>query len=82
MNNRQYVIINIEDIDKINFSTVMQTEPSSMRKSVDGTRTFVKYEGDQPECIFNIAGDAIGLPEYTYEEFLEILRGPEWTKQD
>ena len=73
-----FCIIDVTDIDQINFNDVMQTEPSSMRRSVDGTKTFVKYEGDQPDCIFDIANNLTGLPEYTHEEFLEILKGPEW----
>ena len=82
MNNIQYVIINVEDIDKINFSQVMQTSPMSMRRSVDGTKTFVKYKGDQPEFLFAIAENAVGLPEYTHEDFLQILKGPEWNHHD
>ena len=80
--NKRFVIIKSEDVNKINFSEVMETGPFSLRYSVDKTKTFVKYNGDQPTCLFNIAGDAIGLPEYTYEEFLEILKKPEWNRQD
>ena len=29
-----------------------------------------------------IAGNEVGLPEYTHEEFLKILKGPEWTNHD
>tara|TARA_B100001123_G_scaffold419560_1_gene524915 strand:- start:1550 stop:1798 length:249 start_codon:yes stop_codon:yes gene_type:complete len=78
MNNRMYVIISVDDIQYINFNDVMQTSPYSMRRSLDGTKTFVKYTGDQPDCLFAVAGNAVGLPEYTQEEFLEILDGPEW----
>ena len=77
-----YCIIDVKDIDKINFSEVMETRPDSLRLSVDGTKTFVKYRGDQPDCLFTIAGNAAGLQEYTYKEFLEILKGPEWNSRD
>jgi hypothetical protein len=77
-----YCIINVEDVEKINFADVMQTSPKSMRRSIDGTKTFVKYEGDQPDCLFAIAGNLTGLPEYTHEEIVEILDGPEWRNQD
>ena len=80
--NRKYVIIEEKDVNKIDFSKVMQTSPFSMRCSIDGTKTFVKYEGDQPEFIYGITKDAIGLPEYSHSEILEILSGPQWTNQD
>ena len=60
----------------------MQTSPSSMRYSLDGTKTFIKYEGEQPEFIFRITQDTIGLREYTHEEILEILKGSEWSNLD
>ena len=71
---KRYAIIESKDAKSIDFSKVMQTSPFSMRYSIDGTKTFVKYEGDQPEHLFAIANNAVGLPEYTHEEFLEILR--------
>lgn len=76
-----YVIISVDDIQYISFNDVMQTSPYSMRRSLDRTKTFVKYEGDQPDCLFAIAGNEVGLHEYTYEEFLKILEGPEWNHQ-
>ena len=77
-----YCIINVEDVEKIDFADVMQTFPKSMRRSLDGTKTFVKYEGDQPDCLFTIAGNTTGLQEYTHEEILKLLDGPEWRSQD
>jgi hypothetical protein len=73
-----YCIINCDDIEAIDFARIMQTGPNSMRRSIDGAKTFVKYEGDQPDCLFAIAGNAAGPPEYTHKEILEILKGPEW----
>ena len=78
--NRKYVIINKEDVDKIDFSKVMQTSPLSMRYSLDGTKTFIKYEGEQPDCCYVISQDALGLKEYSHEIFLQILKGEEWTR--
>ena len=79
---RRYVIIKKEDVNKIDFSKVMQTSPSSMRYSLDSTKTFIKYEGEQPEFIYGITKDAIGLPEYSHSEILGILSGPQWINQD
>ena len=79
---RTYVIIEASKINLINFQDVLQTGAENMRFSLDGSKTFVKYEGDMPEFIFNITEDAIGLEEHTHEEIIKILNGPEWTKQD
>jgi hypothetical protein len=76
-----YCIIDVKDIDKINFSEVMETRPDSLRLSVDGTKTFVKYRGDQPEFIYSITKDAVGLSEYNHQQILEILNEPEWNSQ-
>lgn len=82
MNNLHYCIIESSDIDLVHFNKVKEDSPDTMRYSLDGTKSFVKYQGEQPEFIFHIAGNLVGLPEYTHEEFIEILKGPEWVTQD
>jgi hypothetical protein len=76
----RYAIIEKKDIEKINFSKVMQTSPLSMRYSLDGLKTFVKYKGEQPDFCYAISQNALGLQEYSHEDFLKILEGKEWTK--
>ncbi len=74
---RNFAIFSITEIDKINFSQVCETSADTVRKSVDGTKTFVKWDGETPpsvEALTTIVG------YYTYEEILEILSGEEWTK--
>ena len=75
----KFVILDADDIDYIDFSEVLQTSPTSMRYSVDRSKTFVKYKGEQPDFIFEITNDLIGKKEYSHEEFIEIVNGPEWT---
>ena len=41
--NRRWLVIPISKIDDIDFTQVMETNPESLRKSIDGTLTFVKY---------------------------------------
>ena len=45
---RHYVIISADDVPLIDFSQVLETSADTLRFSVDGTLTFVKYEGDMP----------------------------------
>ena len=73
---RNYVIFNVNEIDDIDFATVLETSSETVRKSVDGTRSFVKYEGDMPECVSNLQSKE---GPYTHSEILEILSGPDWT---
>ena len=77
-----YVIVKAKHLEKIDFSKVKQASPNSLRYSLDRKFFLLKYEGDQPEFIFSITQDAIGLSEYTHEQIIQFLNSPEWTKQD
>jgi len=74
--NRKYVIIPASELDKVNFSEVLESAPGTCRYSVDSTKTFVKYEGDMPMSVQNVSGKSI---EYSHNEILEILSNEEWT---
>jgi hypothetical protein len=76
--NRRYVIFSVTEVPLINFDEVYQTSPETMRSSVDGTLTFVKYDLPTPPCVVSLTTKS---QEYTHEEFLVILNGPEWTPQ-
>jgi hypothetical protein len=71
------MIISNEDRGSIEFKQVQETGLSTLRKSVDKTKTFVTWEGnDIPESIAAIPS-AVG--PYTHKEFLAILNTEEWT---
>lgn len=76
--NRKYVIVPTSEIGNIDFSEVLETASETCRYSVDGSKTFVKYEGAQPQSVVNIVDKS---QEYTHEEILTILSGPEWTPE-
>ena len=75
MNNRTFVIIDSSEVGSVDFDQVMQTSADKLRYSLDGTKTFVKYEGTQPFFL-------LGKTEYNHEEILSILSGPEWTSEE
>lgn len=75
--NRKYVIIPTSEISNVNFAEVLETSAETCRYSVDGTKTFVKYEGDMPDSVMSIASKS---QEYTHEEIMNILSTEEWTK--
>mgnify|MGYP001465444902 CR=1 FL=1 len=72
---RTYVIIDASEVSSVDFDQVVETSADTLRYSVDGTKTFVKYEGTQPFFL-------LGKTEYTHEEILTILSGPEWTSDE
>lgn len=72
---RTYVIIDASDVSSVDFDQVAETSADTLRYSVDGTKTFVKYEGDQPSFLS-------GKTEYTHSEILAILSGDEWTSDE
>ena len=77
-----YIIIPTKHLEYVDFSSVKENSPDTLRYSLDGKHFFVKYEGEQPEFVFNITQDAIGLEEYSHKEILEILNRPKWTSRD
>ena len=48
---REFMIFNVSELNQIDFNTVMETSINTVRKSVDKTKTFVKWEGDVPACV-------------------------------
>jgi hypothetical protein len=50
-----------------------------MRKSIDNTKTFVKWDEEIPQCVSNLTTKE---GPYTYEEMLEILATEAWTGSD
>ena len=74
--NRRFVIFNVTELPLIDFNQVYETSIDTVRKSVDETQTFVKYDMPQPSSVAALTAKS---QEYTYDEFLTILAGPEWT---
>lgn len=73
---RKFMIFSCNELDQIDFTQVLETSIDTVRKSVDGTKTFVKWDNDMPECVYNLTTKE---GPYTYDEILEILSTPEWT---
>jgi hypothetical protein len=72
---RTYVIIDASEVSNINFNDILQDSVDSLVYSLDGSKTFVKFEGDTPSFL-------IGEPQYTQEEILPILAGAEWSSDE
>jgi hypothetical protein len=73
---RNFAIFSTTEIGKIDFSQVLETSADTLRKSVDETKTFVKWDGEQPEFVSELTTLE---GHYTYTEILDILSSEEWT---
>ena len=74
--NRTFMIFNVSELGSIDFTQVLETSVDTVRKSVDEQKTFVKWDGDMPQCVSELSTKE---GPYTYEEILQILATPEWT---
>jgi len=74
---RNFLIFPVTELPKVDFSQVCESSAETVRLSVSGDKTFVKWDNEEPEFVADIE-DAEG--PYTYEEILEILVTEEWTK--
>ncbi len=74
---RQFMIFGVSELPNVDFSQVLETSIDTVRKSIDETKTFVKWDG-------NIIPSSVDILEtkegpYTYEEIINILNSPEWS---
>jgi len=74
--NRNFLIFPVTELPKVDFSQVNETSEETVRKSVDQTKTFVKWDGETPAFVVDISNSE---GSYTYEEILDILSTEEWT---
>jgi len=72
---RNYVIIDSSEVSSVDFNQVLETSADTLRYSLDGSQTFVKYEGVTPSFLE-------GKTAYTHSEILSILSGSDWTDPD
>ena len=77
LDNRHYIIFDSSEINTIDFTQVLETSAETLRKSVDETKTFVKYEGaEMPTSVASLTSKE---GPYSHEEILAILATEEWT---
>lgn len=75
--NRKFMIFNVSELNQINFTQVLETSEDTVRRSVDGSKTFVKWDGLMPQCVIDLSTSE---GPYTYDEILTILNTPEWSE--
>ena len=74
---RNFMIFNVSELSQIDFTQVLETSAETVRKSTDETKTFVKWDGNEPSCVTSLTTKE---GPYTYDEIIVILSTEEWTK--
>jgi len=73
--NREFVVFNVSEVDSINYDEVIERSADSLRLSIDGEKTFIKYEGDMPDSVSSLeTKEAVR----SYSEIRELLATEDW----
>jgi len=70
-----YVIYDMANVATIDFSQVGETSQDTLRLSIDGTKTVLKFTGETPSFL-------VGLQQYNHQEILAIMHSEDWTKEE
>ena len=76
---RKYLIIPVSEVSKVDFSQICETSEATLRKSVDETKTFIKWDGDDPSFISSLSNTE---GTYNHSEIVTILSGDDWTSSE
>jgi hypothetical protein len=74
--NRNFMIFSTSETGSIDYNEVLETSSETLRLSVDGSKSFVKWDSETiPTTV-----DSLTTKEgpYTYEEIVTILTGSFW----
>ena len=74
--NRKWVIITLDSYSDEELSNLcsnaIQTSTSTLRKTLDGSKAILKWDGHTPSCFDS-------MTTYTHSEILTELAKPAWT---
>ena len=73
--NRKWVIVNVSDITEEMIESAMQSSMSTLRKTNDGSKAILKWDGDTPSCFD-------GMTVYNHAEILTELRKSDWISEE
>ena len=73
--NRKWVIVNVSDITEEMIASAAQTSMDTLRKTNDGSKAILKWDGDTPSCFD-------GMTVYNHAEILTELRKSDWISEE
>ena len=75
--NRKDVIINASEVSSVDFSQVIETSADTLRWSLDGEQTFVKFDEDNIRATPSFLS---GKTQYNYSQIRTILEEETWSE--
>ena len=72
---RKYIIVTVSAITDEMIASAIQTSMNTLRKTNDGTKAILKWDGDTPSCFD-------GMTTYSHSEILTELAKSEWITPD
>lgn len=74
--NRNFMIFSTSETGSVDYNEVLESSAETLRLSVDGSKTFVKWDSETiPTSVANLTTKE---GPYTYEEIVTILTGSFW----
>ena len=77
--NRKWVIVTLADYTEMQLdemiANAIQSSIATLRKTNDGTKAILKWDGDTPSCFD-------GMTTYTHSEIKTELAKSEWTSSE
>jgi hypothetical protein len=77
-NDKTYAVLNIADIDSVNFSEVITTSKETVRKSIDKSQFLIKYT-ETPSFISG--GQITPISVMNHEDILTLMDSADWTAE-
>ena len=73
--NRHWVIVNTDDVTDEMINNALQINSATLRKTLDGSKALLKWDGDTPSCFD-------GITTYNHSEILAILNNSDWKEEE
>ena len=81
-NNLTYAVINVNDLDKVNYDQILNNNASNivLRKNADETQCIIKW-ATSPAFIY-VDELVTPIDTYTHQQILQLIETAEWTIQE
>jgi len=73
--NRYWIIVNTDDVTDEMINNALQINSTTLRKTLDGSKALLKWDGDTPSCFD-------GITTYNHSEILAILNNSDWKEEE
>lgn len=78
MDSTKYIIIDTIELDGVDFQKTNETSSDTLRYSIDGSKTFVSWNGELPAFIDSLMTKS---EIYSEDDILEIMETSDWKKE-